>query len=100
MRLFKTKKRIEISKSFGNIKIESFHYAVPYKDSFKNHTEIAIWYNSDCENCPMGWEERGYEGECSDCGCLFDYHFNVPIWKCMLSRKIKRAIYKTIYKGR
>ena len=25
---------------------------------------------ADCENCPLGWEERGYEGECYDCGCL------------------------------
>lgn len=25
---------------------------------------------ADCENCPLGWEERGYEGECYDCGCM------------------------------
>ena len=24
---------------------------------------------ADCEYCPLGWEERGYEGECYDCGC-------------------------------
>ena len=23
----------------------------------------------NCENCPAGWEDRGYEGECYDCGC-------------------------------
>lgn len=22
----------------------------------------------DCENCPLSWEERSYEGDC-DCGC-------------------------------
>lgn len=25
---------------------------------------------ADCEYCPLGWEERGYEGECYDCGCM------------------------------
>lgn len=24
---------------------------------------------ADCEHCPLGWEDRGYEGECYDCGC-------------------------------
>lgn len=23
-----------------------------------------------CEECPAGWEDRGYEGECYDCGCI------------------------------
>lgn len=23
----------------------------------------------DCETCPLSWEDRGYEGECYDCGC-------------------------------
>lgn len=23
-----------------------------------------------CENCPAGWEDRDYEGECNSCGCL------------------------------
>ena len=26
----------------------------------------------NCEYCPLGWEERGYEGECYDCGCVVD----------------------------
>ena len=26
--------------------------------------------HADCEYCPLGWEERGYEGECYDCGCM------------------------------
>lgn len=30
---------------------------------------------ADCENCPLGWEERGYEGECYDNGCLVDEDF-------------------------
>ena len=25
---------------------------------------------NDCEECPAGWEDRGYEGECYDCGCI------------------------------
>ena len=25
---------------------------------------------ADCEYCPLGWDERGYEGECYDYGCL------------------------------
>ncbi len=24
----------------------------------------------DCENCSLSWEDRSYEGECNDCGCL------------------------------
>ena len=27
---------------------------------------------ADCEYCPLGWEVRGYEGECYDCGCMVD----------------------------
>lgn len=23
-----------------------------------------------CENCPAGWEDMSYEGECNACGCL------------------------------
>ena len=100
MKLFKTHQRIEIKKSFGNIKIDSFHYAIPHKDSWKEYTQIDCWYEPDCENCIMGWEERSYEGECEDCGCMFDYNFKVPIWKCMLPRRIKKVIYKIMQKGR
>ena len=35
-------------------------------------------------------------GECNDCGCLFDYDFKVPIWKCMLPRWIKAIVFKYI----
>ena len=24
----------------------------------------------NCEYCPAGWEDRSFEGECNDCGCL------------------------------
>lgn len=38
-----------------------------------------------CENCPAGWEDRSYEGECNDCGCLI---MGRDIFKddCRLSR--------------
>lgn len=48
----------------------------------------------DCEHCVMGWDDMSYEGECGDCGCCFDYHFNVPKWKCALPRWIKKLIKK------
>ena len=32
------------------------------------------WQNmelmADCEYCPLGWEDRDYEGDCNDCGCM------------------------------
>jgi len=35
---------------------------------------MKIWnefvLQADCEYCPLGWEERSYEGECYDCGCF------------------------------
>ena len=31
---------------------------------------------ADCEYCPLGWEIRGYEGECYDCGCMVDEDIN------------------------
>lgn len=49
-------------------------------------------HDCDCENCPMGWDVYSYEGECEDCGCCFDYHFNVPLWKCMLPHWVKELI--------
>lgn len=92
MQIFKTHKRVDIDKSIGNIKITSTHYGRPIENSNKweNYTTINCWYDRDCEHCPMGWEDIGYEGECEDCGCLFDYEFNVPIWKCMLPRRLKK----------
>jgi hypothetical protein len=97
MRILKIHKRIEVDKSIGNMRITSLHYSRPIENSSKweNYTEISCWYDNDCENCPMGWETRSYEGECDDCGCLFDYDFRVPIWKCMLPRWIKNIIAKS-----
>lgn len=87
---------IHINKSIGNIKITSTHYSKPIENSneWERYTTINCWYDRDCEYCPMGWEDRSYEGECNDCGCLFDYDFNVPIWKCMLPDWIKKLIIK------
>lgn len=25
---------------------------------------------AECDYCPLGWEEKGYEGECYDYGCM------------------------------
>ena len=96
MKILKLHKRVEIHKSIGNMKITSSHYAKPVDNSseWEHYTEISCWYDSNCENCPMCWEDRSYEGECNDCGCLFDYNFKVPIWKCMLPRWIKNFIIK------
>lgn len=96
MKIFKTHKMIDINKSIGNIKITSTHYSKPIENSneWERYTTINCWYDCDCEYCPMGWEDRSYEGECNDCGCLFDYDFNVPIWKCMLPDRIKKLIIK------
>lgn len=38
-----------------------------------------------CENCPAGWEDRSYEGECNDCGCLILGH-DMFDDNCKLSR--------------
>lgn len=100
MQIFKTHKRVYIDKSIGNVKITSAHYGRPIEnsDKFEYYTTINCWYDRDCEYCPMGWEDRGYEGECKDCGCLFNYEFNVPIWKCMLPRWLKKIILNQKYK--
>ena len=98
MKLFQAHKDIEIDKRFGNVRITTIKYSKPIKNSDKreHYTEVSCWYDRDCENCPCGWETRSYEGECDDCGCLFDPRggFNVPIWKCMLPKWIKRMIVK------
>lgn len=98
MKILKIHKRVEIHKSIGNMKITSAHCAKPVDNSseWEHYTEISCWYDRNCENCPMGWEDRSYEGDCNDCGCLFDYDFKVPIWKCMLPRWIKAIVFKYI----
>lgn len=98
MKLFKVHKDIEIDKRFGNVRIETFKYSRPIEnsDKWEHYTEVSCWYDNDCENCPCGWEIRSYEGECGDCGCLFDKNggFNVAAWKCMLPKWIKRLFAK------
>lgn len=90
MTLLKTKRRIDFDKSIGNIKICSFHYGDCSSGEWKNWTEIKCFYEQNCEDCPLGWEDRSYEGECYDCGCLFDKDFDVPVWKCMLPKFVKK----------
>lgn len=47
-----------------------------------------------CENCPAGWEDRSYEGECYDCGCLilghdmFDEHCRLSMAE--IERRLKQ----------
>lgn len=100
MKLFKVQvhKDIEIDKRFGNVRISTFKYSKPIEnsDKWEHYTEVSCWYDNDCENCPCGWENGSYEGECDDCGCLFDKngYFNVPVWKCMLPKWIKRLFAK------
>ena len=98
MKLFKIHKDIEIDKRFGNVRISTFKYSKPIEnsDKWEHYTEVSCWYDNDCENCPCGWETRSYEGECDDCGCLFDRKggFDVPTWKCMLPKWIKRLFAK------
>lgn len=64
MKIFKTHKMIDINKSIGNIKITSTHYSKPIENSneWERYTTINCWYDRDCEYCPMGWEDRSYEG--------------------------------------
>lgn len=98
LRILKTKKLVDIDKHFGNIKITSINYSKPIENSDKreSYTEVSCWYDNDCENCPCGWESISYEGECDDCGCMFDRKggFDVPAWKCMLPKWIKRLFAK------
>ena len=95
MKLWKFKKRIEIDKIIGNIHISTFHYGSYENDKPKYWTEMHCWYECDCEHCPLSWEDRGYEGECYDCGCFMaefgkDYPKTVLI--CMLPNRIKKIL--------
>lgn len=97
MKIFKFNRRIDIKKNIGNLKLQTFHYgSFDEKGKSKNWTELCLWYDNDCENCPCGWETRGYEGECYDCGCLIskDGDFSAPTWVCMLPDWIKRIVLK------
>lgn len=64
--------------------LENCRYKVVCENCEDEHAFLAesmdhameLWKNAklkaDCEYCPLGWEERSYEGECYDCGCLVD----------------------------
>ena len=57
--------------------------------------EVTDFYTDcDCENCPLSWECRGYEGECEDYGCYIDKDFDTPLFICALPWRIKNLIKK------
>lgn len=102
MKVLKFKKRIEIDKAIGNFHIATFHYGSIKNDKPKNWTELHCWYECDCENCPLGWEDRSYEGECMSCGCYMaergkDYPKTMLI--CMLPKWIKKILLKRRKRG-
>lgn len=97
MKICKFKKRVEIDKTIGNFRLETFHYSSYENDKHKNWTELCCWYERDCEHCPSCWENRSYEGECYDCGCYLAKkgHEDAPMLICMLPNRIKRIILKS-----
>lgn len=97
MRLAKVYKDIKLDKRIGNVRLTTTRYAEPRDDGWHHYKTVDLWYDNDCENCPCGWDKMSYEGECEDCGCLFDYDFNVPVWKCMLPKRIKRLYRRLKY---
>lgn len=97
MKMLKFKKRIEINKTIGNFHIETFHYGSIKNDKPKDWTELHCWYESDCECCPLSWEDRCYEGECYDCGCYMadkDADYPKTILICMLPKWVKKILLK------
>lgn len=103
MTLWKFKKRIEIDKKIGGFNISTFHYGgFDKKGKHKNWTELHCWYECDCENCPLSWEDKDYWGECNDCGCyMAEVGEDCPktLLICMLPRWIKKIIYKKCVGG-
>ena len=61
---------------------------------WSDYGKVKYCWFCDCENCPFGWDDTGYEGECNDCGCYFNYNFQTPKIVCLLPRWIKRMIKK------
>lgn len=99
MKLLKFKRHIDIDKKIGNIHISTFHYCSYDNGKSKYWTELKCWYEEDCEHCPLSWEDRGYEGECYDCGCyMAEYSNEYPksILICMLPRWIKKIFLKKV----
>lgn len=54
----------------------------------------------DCETCPLSWEDRGYEGECYDCGCIVYGDLYGDKLICYFPDFIKRMIRKSADKKR
>ena len=49
----------------------------------------------DCENCHLSWEDRSYEGECKDCGCMvYGDYLGGGKFICKLPKFIKKKIAK------
>lgn len=96
MKIFKFNKRVEIDKSIGNLRIETFHYGNWIDGKNVTYSELHIWYDNDCEYCPCCWEDRSYEGECNDCGCRLARkgHEEASTFICMLPTWIKNALIK------
>lgn len=100
MKVLKFKRHIEIDKTIGNFYIITLHFGSFENDKHKDWTELHCGYECDCEHCPLSWEDRGYEGECNDCGCyMAEYPDDSPktILICMLPKWIKRILLR--YKG-
>lgn len=54
----------------------------------------------DCETCPLSWEDRGYEGECYDCGCIWYGDLYGKKLMCHFPEFIKWMIRKSADKKR
>lgn len=54
----------------------------------------------DCETCPLSWEDRGYEGECYDCGCIVYGDLYGDKLMCHFPEFINRMIRKSADKKR
>ena len=96
MTIFKFKKRIDIDKHIGNLRLETFYYGSYENGVHKNWTELCLWYDEKCDECVCGWEDRSYEGECNACGCCVskDGDFSAPTVICMLPNWIKNILIK------
>ena len=92
MKIFKFNKRVEINKSIGTLKLQTFHYGNWDKNG-KHYTysELHLWNDNKCDECPCGWESRSYEGECDCCGCWLAKrgHEEASTWICLLPNWIK-----------
>ena len=104
MKLLKIKKRIEIDKTIGNFHISTFHYGgFDKKGKSKHWTELHCWYECDCEDCPLSWEDISYEGECNACGCyMAKVGEDCPrtLLICRLPKWVKRILLRHKVGGR